>query len=71
MNEDAADLDAARKTLRTWQALYALRGYQLNRRLGGGFRVHLNAWSTDLDNFDAVHAFAIKAGVVAQHDAAA
>ena len=58
------ELRLARKQLATATAVFAIAGYSLLRRLGGGFRIERGAWSVDLDDWASVYQFARGIGVV-------
>ena len=65
MSDSAAHIDAARKRFAHLQAIFALGGFELNRRKGGGFRIHRGpGWSRDVDDLVEVSAFAVRAGLI-------
>ena len=57
------DLDQQRKAWATLTARFALGGFALNRRAGGGFQVDRSGFSVDLPDMTAVMQFAEQAGI--------
>ncbi|MEO8564104.1 MAG: hypothetical protein ABI601_18630 [bacterium] len=64
MSDGERDLDLARKSWSTARALFCLRGFTLDRIVGGrGFRVTKGQWIVDLDSMSDVLVFAERVGI--------